>query len=329
MRKLLLGTTALAAAGAMLTNAAIADVSISGYYEWVYNSRSSTQNTGATSLDGTSFGSDSEITMSFSNKTDSGLTVGMVTEFETDDGNSLVNEGSLSIAGGFGKVVLGGNDGVGENYGISAQDLIAEEATPTVMSASIGTSSDITQGQGDNNKIAYHLPAMGGLTLGASFTDSGSKETSTDTTAFGGQYTMDAGGSAVTIGYATQTTEAATTDTDSSNMGIKVVSGNMSFALAQGSVESAADDYDTQGVAASYKMANGMVLGVYSMKSEDDKDASEEYTKSGVEVQYTIAAGLTAYINVDDYEYTAATSGGQTTTSDSGTNSKLTIKATF
>ena len=71
MRKLLLGTTALAAAGAMLTNAAIADVSISGYYEWVYNSRSSTQNSGATSLDGTSFGSDSEIVMKFSNNNQS------------------------------------------------------------------------------------------------------------------------------------------------------------------------------------------------------------------------------------------------------------------
>jgi hypothetical protein len=83
------------------------------------------------------------------------------------------------------------------------------------------------------------------------------------------------------------------------------------------------------GASVSYKMANGMVLGAYTMKSEDDKDTNEEYTASGVEVQYTIAAGLKAYINVDDYEYTAATSGGDTTTSDSGTNTKLTIKATF
>ena len=328
MRKLLLGTTALAAAGAMLTNAAIADVSISGYYEWVYNSRSSTQNTGATSLDGTSFGSDSEIKMTFSNKTDSGLTVGMVTEFETDDGNSAVNESSLSIAGGFGKVVLGGNDGVGDNYGIGASDLIAEDERPSVVSASVGTSSDITQGDADKNKVAYHLPAMGGLTVGASFQDSGAVG-ATDTTAFGARYAMDAGGNAITIGFATQTTEATTTDTDAQNMGIKIVSGDMSFIVAQSSLESLADDYDTTGASVSYKMANGMVLGAYTMKSEDDKDVNEEYTASGVEVQYTIAAGLTAYINVDDYEYTAATSGGQTTTSDSGTNSKLTIKATF
>jgi hypothetical protein len=312
----------------MLTNAAVADgPSVSGYYEWTYNSRSSNQNTGATSLDGTSFGSDSEITFKFSNKTDSGLTVGMVTEFETDDTNSAVNESSIYISGGFGKVVLGGNDGVGDNYGIGASDLIAEDTRPSVVSASIGTSSDITMGDGDANKIAYHLPAMGGLTVGASYADSGSKETSTDTTSFGARYAMDAGGNAVTLGFATQTTEAATTDTDSQNLGIKIVSGNMSFAVAQSSVESAADDYDTMGASVSYTMANGMVLGAYTMKSEDDKDVNEEYTASGVEVQYTIAAGLKAYINVDDYEYTPGTS--DTTTSDSGTNSKLTIKATF
>jgi hypothetical protein len=325
MRKLLLGTTALAAAGAMLTNVAVADgPSVSGYYEWKYNSRSSQQ----TALDGTTFASDSEITFKFSNKTDSGLTVGMVTEFETDDGNSAVNESSMSISGGFGKVVLGGNDGVGDNYGIGAGDLIAEEERPGVASASIGTSSDITMGDGDANKISYHLPAMGGLTVGASFADSGAVG-STDTTSFGARYTMDAGGNAITRGGATQTTEAATADTDTQNLGVKIVSGNMSFILAQSSVESTADDYDTMGASVSYKMANGMVLGAYTMKSEDDLDVSEEYTASGVEVQYTIAAGLKAYINVDDYEYTAATTGGQTAVSDSGTNSKLTIKATF
>jgi len=49
MRKLLLGKTALAAAATLLANAALADVSISGYYEWRYESRSST----VTAVDGT------------------------------------------------------------------------------------------------------------------------------------------------------------------------------------------------------------------------------------------------------------------------------------
>ena len=56
MRKLLLGTTALAAAATLTANAALADVSISGSAEWSYNSRSSN----AATLDGTTFGTDHE-----------------------------------------------------------------------------------------------------------------------------------------------------------------------------------------------------------------------------------------------------------------------------
>ena len=66
MRKLLLGTTALAAAATLSANAALADISIGGYYEWSYNSTSST----IAANDGTSFGADSEIKFSFTNKTD-------------------------------------------------------------------------------------------------------------------------------------------------------------------------------------------------------------------------------------------------------------------
>ena len=54
MRKLLLGTTALAAAATLTANAALADVSISGSAEWSYTSRSSNVDAN----DGTTFGTD-------------------------------------------------------------------------------------------------------------------------------------------------------------------------------------------------------------------------------------------------------------------------------
>ena len=64
MRKLLLGTTALAAAATLTANAALADVSISGGAEWKYTSRSSN----ATANDGTTFASDNTMTIKFNNK---------------------------------------------------------------------------------------------------------------------------------------------------------------------------------------------------------------------------------------------------------------------
>ena len=326
MRKLLLGTTALAAAATLSANAALADVSISGAYEWSYNSRSSN----IAANDGTSFGNDSEIKFSFTNKTDSGLTITAVTELEADgDATTSTDEHSISISGGFGTVKLGRDDSVGDNFGIEAEDLIAEESTPYSgsMTTSVLTDTDIRAASSDSNKISYYLPAMGGFTAGISHTTTVTG--ATDSTEYGAQFTTSAAGSTITIGGATGTTDTAsgTPDTDSQNIGVKIVSGAVSVILAQSTYEASGEDQEANGASISYAMGNGMTIGAYTMESDDGLDAGEEYTKSGVEVQYAIASGLTAVITVDDYEYKKGTGGDGT--ADSGTNSKLTIKASF
>ena len=323
MRKLLLGTTALAAAATLTANAALADVSISGSAEWSYNSRSSN----LAANDGTSFGDDMEMTINFTNKTDSGLDITYRVDFATGqgDGAGLVNdETSIAIAGGFGKIVLGEDDDAADAYNIDESDLIAEDAAPAAMSATIGTSSSISSD--DANKVAYHLPAMGGLTAGVSHTDRGAVG-GTDTTSYGAKYAMEAAGASITLGYAVVADENSTQDVDMENMGMKIVSGDISMIISQGGTESNDEDIHNVGASISYKMPNGMTVGAYTFKSEDDLDAGEEYSRSGAEVQYTIASGLTAVINVDDYDYKNGTSDAAA--ADSGTNTKLTIKAAF
>ena len=321
MRKLLLSTTALAAAATLSANAALADVSISGYYEWVYNSRSSN----ITTLDGTSMSGDSEITFKFSNKTDSGLDIVMTTELLSDENETApIDETSLSISGGFGKFVLGGNDSVGDNYGIEAEDLIAEEAMPVGTSATVSTDTDIAAASSDSSKLSYHLPAMGGFTAGVSHYTT--VDGSADSTEYGAQFTTSAGGASITIG-ATGTTDAATKDTDSQNIGVKIVSGAVTFIAAQGSYEAVDEDREANGAAIKYDMGNGMTIAVSTMESDDSLDAGEEYSNTAVEVTYAIASGLTAYLTVEDYEYKPGTEAAGN--ADSGTNSKLTIKATF
>jgi len=312
-----------------MSSVALADVSISAATEWKYNSRSSN----ATAKDGTKFVSDSEMKFAFTNKTDSGLTIGYTVELESDAGSAAaqIDESSISISGGFGQIILGENDSAGEDFGMGAKDIIAEEETPAVLSSSIGGNADIAVSDGDNNKIQYRLPAMGGLTLGASFADSG-EVGSTDTTAYGARYAMNAGGTDITIAMATSTTAATTTDKEQQNMGIKLVNGNITFAASTSEATSANDELKNKAFAITYKMANGMTIGAYTFDSKDDKDTSEEYKSSGVELQYTVAAGLTAVINVDDYTYTAATTnaaGVMGGLADTGTNSKLTLKASF
>ena len=324
MRKILLGTTALAAAATLSANAALADVSISGYYEWKYQSRSSD----ITANDGTTFASDSEIAFKFSNKTDSGLDIGLTVEMLSDgDETNNTDEASLSIAGGFGKVVLGQNDGVGDNYGVASTDLPAEEIYATGVDTLTILNADIASLGSDTNKIAYHLPAMGGLTAGISYLDSGAAG-SADSTEVGFRYSMDAAGASVLIGGASGTTENSTQDIDSQNIGVKVTSGNITAAVSQSTYEASNTDEESTGAAVSFKVSDGMTFTVHTAETEDNT-SSEEYTNTGAEIAYTIASGLTAYVNVEDYDYKIGSGSGAGTTADSGTVSKLTIKATF
>jgi hypothetical protein len=327
MRKLLLSTTALAAAATLSANAALADLSISGYYEWRYESRSSQ----VTASDGTKFDSDSEITFNWSNKTDSGLNVTMKQEFETDAGNSSVQESSIAIEGGFGKVILGGDDGVNDILPPAETDLISEEmyyvsgASVADTNHNLGVKNgDMANLAGNSNKITYILPSMNGLTAGISHTNA-SAAGNADTTEFGASYTVDAGGASITLGGVTGTTENSTQDIDSRQLGLKVVSGNISFVLAQSEYEANGDDEQGTGAAIKYQVNDGLSVAVYTSDVEDDS-SSEDYTNSGAELIYSIASGLSAIITVEDYDYKVGTSGN---TADSGTASKLTIKATF
>ena len=230
MRKLLLGTTALAAATAMSASA-LADVSIAGSYEFKYKSESSQ----VAAKDGTTMThGDTDMVLTFTNKTDSGLTLSYRYDLSPAIGDGVattLDENSLAISGGFGKIVLGQDDDAADSYNIDEMDLPTEEPGSTFASATIGSSSSISST--DAMKVAYHLPAMGGFTAGVSFADSGTN-TGTDKTSMGAKYTMEAGGAAITIGYATQTTEATTKDTDQTNMGLKVVSGDLSLIVSQG-----------------------------------------------------------------------------------------------
>jgi len=329
MRKLLLGTTALAAATAMSASA-IADVSISGGYEFSYESYSSQTAT----KDGTSFTQgDTDLILNFTNKTDSGLTLTWrydIGSVGSDSQALTADENSLSIAGGFGKVVLGVDDDASDSYNIDEMDLPTEEpGAGTLASSSIGTSSSVSTT--DQIKVAYHLPAMGGLTAGISFADSGAVGSS-DITAWGAKYAMEAGGASITLGYASKTTEATGQDVDETNMGLKIVSGDLSMIVSQGSYEKADEDRDNQGASIAYNMGNGMTASAYTFKSEDALDAGEELSRSGVEVAYTIASGLTAVVNVEDYDYKVVIGtheGSGNEVSDNGTATTLTLKAAF
>ena len=101
MRKLLLTSSALVAA-ASISSYAVADVSVTGGFEWKYTQQAADQ----TSKDGDSFHTDNEVVIKFTNKTDSGLTLTGVYDIDADAGtlhfykNGVVqNSGTAAFTG--------------------------------------------------------------------------------------------------------------------------------------------------------------------------------------------------------------------------------------
>jgi hypothetical protein len=330
MRKLLLTSSALVAA-ASISSYAVADVSVTGGFEWTYSSTSS--NLAAT--DGDAQGIDNELTIKFTNKTDSGLTITGVYDMDADAGTR--DETWMSVAGGFGSIKLGIDVGANDDFGIGEHDLIDEDLSVVMGSSSIVTNSG-ESGAADTNKINYTTPSMGGFRAGYSIYDSGTADAATDQIAMGAEYTMPMAGGSMMIRYNKQTTDGTTaTETEGSNYGVKVTMGAFSAIASRGesTIGSGAgqtDDRIADGIGIKYDLGGGMTIAATTMKAEDDKDVSgtqnEEYSANLAEVVYTVAPGLKAKVTYLDYDYKK---GGESAaaSNDSGSKTQLTLSASF
>ena len=331
MRKLLLTSSALVAA-ASISSYAVADVSVTGAFEWTYSSTSS--NIAAT--DGDAMGVNNELTVKFTNKTDSGLTITGVYDIDADA--NAADESWMSIGGGFGTLTLGKESSVNDAFGIGEQDLIAEDLSVVQTSASIVANSG-ESGANKSTKLIYVTPTMGGFRAGYSLMDAGTADNPTtgDQTAMGAEYTMPMAGGSMMIRYNKQSTDGtASLETESSNYGVKLTVGAASLIASHGestigSGSSQTDDRTANGVGVSYDLGGGMSVAATTMKAEDDKDLSgttpESYTANLAEVVYSVAPGLTAKVTYLDYDYKAGGEGNAT--NDSGSKTQFTLSASF
>jgi hypothetical protein len=328
MRKLLLTSSALVAA-ASISSYAVADVSVTGEFEWKYIQKAAD----LTSVDGDDFGTDNEIVIKFSNKTDSGLTIGGKMElgnYSDDSANTtaVIDESVLTISGGFGTFRLGSEDSIHETFGVTEVDLIDEEGNGRFTGNSISGNAG-EQGSTDTNKIAYITPAMGGFKAGISVEDSGSGTMASDMTAMGASYTMPLADGSLLIEY-NQSTKDGTTDIDTTNMGATFTMGAMSLIVASMTKEQGTtNDEEGTGFAIKYDMGGGMTIAASTTEVEDTATTSggenEKYTANIGEVVYTVAPGLKAKVTYTDYEY----KDGGATGDDSGQITQLTLTAAF
>jgi len=225
MKKILMGTTALVAAGAIsgIAPAQAADpiqITISGGMEQWFGFADTEVTADSTTTNQTSdpqkvnVQSDSEIQFDGRTTLDNGITFGIKVELEANaNAADQIDESVLFISGGFGRINIGSEDSAGYlmqtippdgGIGMNSGDTTAWIANPTGAAygrSVFGSTSLEAGGASDAEKITYFTPRFAGLQFGVSYIPEGTQDgagnqlTSVhDGVSTGLNYTQDFGG---------------------------------------------------------------------------------------------------------------------------------------
>ena len=340
MYKKVLKSSLFAASIFALSNSlAISEVNISGSMQWHYLDQDPGTSTSGASND--HFHSDNKVEIAFTNKTDSGLTIGMYQTIRsngTEAVSAADSDGNyITLEGGFGYISLGNTGGVGDELTPTAADLIGPGSTDGKAPTFYNSSSSLTSQQASlvniidaENNITYKLPSFGGLTLGVSYKDAGQGASeNADETVVAGSYEFTSGDVTGSIAYASNSIDGATAGAaglDSSSIGITVSSGPLSLIIAQAeddqssTIKTEINDYGI-----SYAVSETLTFAVAGTEVTETS-GGETLDVTSVSAKYAIVNGLDAYLTYHDYDYSAGSSG---LTADDGSATLISIEATF
>ena len=303
----------------------------------------------------------SEIAVAGSKSTDVG-TLRLHVELETDEGGTgNVDENSVTIAADWGTVMLGNNDGAedpkasafafavlgmsNDLTGSAAAARIAAGATAKAGTAAATTATTyygITSEGGDDTKIMYSTPDMGGLTARVSYTPVIVEGSVEDAVGLGVSYAGDMGDASVAFaaGYSTAdfgnpAISADNGTTDGYHIGATVSRGM--FSVGAGYLNSSDDDggatglfdqdqeYTVWNMGGQIAVNDQLSISAIYVNEESDEDGvnvgpdDEDIEEISFGVSYTVvdglsvsAAFLTGEVSEDDPgeengEYDAAT----------------------
>ncbi len=283
MRKVLLASTALVALGS--ASAMAADISISGSSEMVLDMGNSADS------DDSSLASETDINITFSNTSDSGITTSM--NYGIDEGGAN-DDMIVTVSGLAGMTVSYSN--APDDHALTAGDIeasgTAEERPPVAGAMHADTYTGALPAIGDNH-VTVTLPSMvDGLTIAGSLGNTaatGNHNTVDATTGEAASYriTYDAGVARVVYGEVRGHTQ---TDT---HLGVSLPLGAATIQIAQNSNDEAQMDNSATLIGVTYALDDALTLGLEMDKGENGT-AAEEYEMTSIGATYVIAPGLSA-----------------------------------
>ena len=317
MKKVLLGSTAIVAAG-MIASVPSADAAskmklgVGGYMEQWFGFTSGDDGV-AQDYSGFSTVSDGEIHFKGKTKLDNGITVGVNVQLEAQQGGDQIDEQYMTVSGGFGQIIIGDENsamykmhyapsdfGIGTNSGdVTSWNKPVSDAEGDSIAmgghyrAPFGATYIEPNAVNDSAKISYFTPRVSGFQLGLSYAPDGSQDnnglpnrdtTNTDYIMVGANFVQKMGGMSVGIsgGYGTVTDAAAGgVEPEATSFGIKMGMGGVSAGVSYANY-SDHGSADAEGINAGIAYSSGpMGVSVNYYHGEKDGNNGDAATLDG------------------------------------------------
>src|SRR6056297_1290788 len=191
MKKNLLATSALVAAGALASHGAFAEakpieLQVGGYMQQWFGFATFDGAPGQDDVSDVDQQADAEIHFTGSSTMDNGLTFGVNVQLEAETFGDQIDEAYLFVRGSFGEILLGSENGAGYAmhygfgngaYGASLNTGDLENWFPVDSAYELsGTYQGFRNRDNDSNKVRWVSPRISGFQIGADFSPEGDQD---------------------------------------------------------------------------------------------------------------------------------------------------------
>lgn len=293
MKKILLAGSAIAAfgfAGAAQASEPIS-LSLGGYMEqWV---GFSDQDRTATAGRPNAFQSDTEVYFTGSTTLDNGIEIGARIELEGESSSDQIDEQFLFVNGGFGRIEMGKNDSAADSMGVTAPTVgpVNPNDGGTEDWVQLTNIIDTVPSSGDQNRVTYFTPSLGGFQAGVSFADDSGQNNATgagDNVVSGAlAYSADFDG--FSLGLSVEGESQA--DDAWYGAGVNVGFGNFTVGGSYGYVDpDVGDETSAFDLGVTYSMDAASVGLSYAYQDDEQDNIENQGVSLGL--AYTLGAGV-------------------------------------